>query len=213
MLAKSVSSKKKAAAKKKPKSEKRNAEATRARILATAMEGFGSHGLEGARIENISKKAKVNKQAIYYHFKSKDKLFEASLRQVYSNSHHIHLLDDRDLPPTPYSDIHFSRMAWVIGEVYDHLLDASPSFSLIADENRMKGKHLKGAFASHLREATSPMMTLVVGSLQAGQNAGLFRKSINAEQFYVSIISLCMMFLINAYTFSTVVGFDLLSAS
>ncbi|MGH4011152.1 MAG: TetR family transcriptional regulator [Pseudonocardiaceae bacterium] len=55
----------------------RDSAATRARLLAAAQHEFAAHGIGGARVDRIAKKAGVNKERIYGHFGSKEKLFEA----------------------------------------------------------------------------------------------------------------------------------------
>jgi TetR/AcrR family transcriptional regulator len=47
------------------------------KILFAARDEFGKFGLDGARVDRIARKAKVNKAMIYYHFRSKDKLYQA----------------------------------------------------------------------------------------------------------------------------------------
>ncbi|MGW6795998.1 TetR family transcriptional regulator [Streptomyces chartreusis] len=51
--------------------------ATRARLLTAGYEEFLRVGLAGARVARIAEAAKVNKQAAYHHFGSKEALFEA----------------------------------------------------------------------------------------------------------------------------------------
>jgi Transcriptional regulator len=48
----------------------------RERILQAALKVFAEKSFEGSRIEEISREAKVPKSLIYYHFKSKDEIFE-----------------------------------------------------------------------------------------------------------------------------------------
>jgi AcrR family transcriptional regulator len=57
----------------------RDAEATRARLLAAATEEFARHGVAGARVDRIASAAGANKQLIYAYFESKDGLFDAVL--------------------------------------------------------------------------------------------------------------------------------------
>ncbi len=47
---------------------------TRQKILEAARAEFARHGLAGARVERIARKAKVNKAMLYYHFQSKENL-------------------------------------------------------------------------------------------------------------------------------------------
>jgi len=55
---------------------KRDAVATKARILETAKMVFSEMGFDGARIDDIAERAGVNKALIYYYFENKDHLLE-----------------------------------------------------------------------------------------------------------------------------------------
>jgi AcrR family transcriptional regulator len=55
----------------------RNAEATKARILAAATEEFASHGIAGARVDRIAATAATSKAQLYSYFGNKDALFDA----------------------------------------------------------------------------------------------------------------------------------------
>lgn len=55
------------------------------KVLAAAMKEFAAHGYEGARVDVIAERAKVNKAMIYYHFKSKEKLYERILKDITGN--------------------------------------------------------------------------------------------------------------------------------
>ena len=55
----------------------RNAEATRARLLASARKEFAAYGIAGARVDRIATDAGSNKAQIYHYFGSKDGLFDA----------------------------------------------------------------------------------------------------------------------------------------
>lgn len=54
---------------------------TEEKVLNAALKEFSEHGYEGARIDRIARLAKVNKAMIYYHFKSKEALYE----KIFSN--------------------------------------------------------------------------------------------------------------------------------
>lgn len=47
---------------------------TRMRIISAAMKAVRQYGLEGVRIQNVSKLARISSGAIYRHFESKDQL-------------------------------------------------------------------------------------------------------------------------------------------
>ncbi|SFQ36069.1 DNA-binding transcriptional regulator, AcrR family [Amycolatopsis arida] len=55
----------------------RDAEGTRARLLATALRLFTEHGVEGTSLQMIADALGVTKAAVYYHFKAKDEITAA----------------------------------------------------------------------------------------------------------------------------------------
>mgnify|MGYP000922532668 CR=1 FL=1 len=59
----------------------RDAEATRRRILAAALEEFAEKGIDGARVDRIAERARSNKRMLYHHFGSKEGLYRAVLHQ------------------------------------------------------------------------------------------------------------------------------------
>jgi TetR/AcrR family transcriptional regulator len=54
------------------------------RILAAAALEFSERGFAGARVDRIARRAKVNKAMLYYHFKSKDRLYKTLLRRMFT---------------------------------------------------------------------------------------------------------------------------------
>lgn len=57
-------------------------EATRQRILDSALDLFGERGLTGTTVRDIAARAKVNVAAISYHFGGKDELYRAVAESV-----------------------------------------------------------------------------------------------------------------------------------
>ncbi len=55
-------------------------EARRAAILAAALDEFTVRGYEGARLDDVAKRAGVAKGTIYLHFKDKESMFEELIR-------------------------------------------------------------------------------------------------------------------------------------
>ena len=67
--------------------EIRDADRSRAKIVAAAVAEFAENGFAGARVEAIGRRAGVNKQLLYHYFGGKDELFRAVLdRQVEQNT-------------------------------------------------------------------------------------------------------------------------------
>jgi AcrR family transcriptional regulator len=84
----------------------RDADATRARILAAAVTEFAAHGHSGGRIDRIAKDAGSNVRMIYAYFGNKSGLFDAALSDA------IRRMAD-EVPPRPTE-----LPAWV-GELFD----------------------------------------------------------------------------------------------
>ncbi len=76
----------------------RDAEATKARILAAAMADFAEHGYAGARIDRIALNAKANKSLIYTYFDCKDTLFDAVIDAAIGDLHESVPFTPNDLP-------------------------------------------------------------------------------------------------------------------
>jgi AcrR family transcriptional regulator len=57
-------------------------EARRAAILAAALEEFSARGYEGARLEDVAKRAAVAKGTIYLYFADKEALFQELVRSM-----------------------------------------------------------------------------------------------------------------------------------
>jgi AcrR family transcriptional regulator len=53
------------------------------RILAAAAREFAAHGYGGARVDRIAARARANKAMLYYHFRGKQDLYRALLRQLF----------------------------------------------------------------------------------------------------------------------------------
>lgn len=58
---------------------------TREKILEAARQEFAQNGLAGARVDKIAADAGANKAMIYYHFHSKDALYQAVIEDHVSN--------------------------------------------------------------------------------------------------------------------------------
>jgi AcrR family transcriptional regulator len=59
----------------------RDAERTKRKILEAARREFGIRGFDGARVEAIARRARVNKGLIFYYFQSKEELFRVLSEQ------------------------------------------------------------------------------------------------------------------------------------
>jgi TetR/AcrR family transcriptional regulator len=61
----------------------RRAAATRARLIEAAGHEFAARGFDGAKVDRIAARARVNKAMLYYHFDSKAALYREILRDLF----------------------------------------------------------------------------------------------------------------------------------
>ena len=61
----------------------RDAERTRAELLAVATEVFAESGFSGARVDEIAERTRTTKRMIYYYFGGKEQLYMAVLENAY----------------------------------------------------------------------------------------------------------------------------------
>ena len=77
---------------------KRDAQATRSRILAAATSEFAAYGIAGARVDRIAAAAQANKNMIYIYFGSKEQLFDAVFAAAIGQLLDTVPIDVHDLP-------------------------------------------------------------------------------------------------------------------
>jgi TetR/AcrR family transcriptional regulator len=63
---------------------KRNSARSRERILAAALREFSDHGLAGARVDRIARRARINKRMLYSYFGAKNDLYREVMRQRFA---------------------------------------------------------------------------------------------------------------------------------
>jgi AcrR family transcriptional regulator len=82
---------------------------TRTRILDTALELFSEHGFDGTTLQQIADRLGFTKAALYYHFRSKDALLQATVtpaqRRRFMEDYLDHLLCHRRLIAYMVSDL------------------------------------------------------------------------------------------------------------
>ncbi len=87
------------------------------RILAIGALEFASRGYAGARVDRIARRARVNKAMLYYHFGSKQGLYRALLRQVFSKAAgRLQVIAAGDAPAEEKLHAVIAGMAAFVGE-------------------------------------------------------------------------------------------------
>ncbi|MEU4222505.1 TetR/AcrR family transcriptional regulator [Actinoplanes sp. NPDC026623] len=185
-----------------PSDRRRDAERTRAEILAVATAEFADRGYDGARVDEIADRTRTTKRMIYYYFGGKKQLYVEALEQAYARIRAAEQQVSVDhLEPAAA----IRRLAEV---TFDHH-EANPDFiRLVSIENIHRGEHI--ARLPDLIDLNTPAVRLLTDLLRRGQEQGVFRTDVDAVDVHLTISAFCFFRVANQYTFGTIFGRDLL---
>ena len=180
----------------------RDAERTRADILAVATREFADRGYAGARINEIADKTSTTKRMIYYYFGGKEQLYIAVLEQAYRLIRDLEQqLDVEHLDPV-------EAIRELAGLTFDHH-ESHPDFiRLVSIENIHRAQHL--ARSAVLTGLANPALDVLGAILQRGWEAGVFREDVDALDVHQVISAFCVFRTANRHTFGAIFGRDLL---
>lgn len=199
-----------AVARKQPKrrvaASPRDPDRTRATVLAAARREFARLGLAGARVDEIVRIAGVSKQVIYYYFGSKDGLFRAALLSSYEEIR----ANNEEYARNAVGGSPEERLQNLIVHLFDRIGAHREVISLIVEENRYRGKHLRNSDLPY--RSSEPMVAHLAEILTEGEASAVFRPKIDPTQLFLDIFSMCLFYFTNLYTVSAVVGADLSAA-
>jgi TetR/AcrR family transcriptional regulator len=171
-------------------------ESSREFLLAAAREAFAARGLEGARVDDIARRANINKQLVYHYFGSKDGLYTAVLDQVYREIRERE--QALDLSSFPAEE----AMRRLVEFSFDYLAEHREFVALVGDENVHDGRHLQDA--PRVEEMNRPIIDLLRATLERGTADGVFRKGLDPLHIYLSIAGMAFFYFANIHTLSRV---------
>jgi TetR/AcrR family transcriptional regulator len=180
---------------------RRDPQGSRRALLDAAIAEFAGKGPAGARVDEIARRAGVNKQLVYHYFGNKDDLFRAALEEVYGQIRaRERALNLSDLPPV-------RAMEGLVGFSFDYLAEHPEFIALLNDENRYGAVHVDGS--TEVRAMHSPLVEMIRDTLARGVREGAFRADIDPINLYISIAGLSYFFFSNNRTLSAIFGADL----
>jgi TetR/AcrR family transcriptional regulator len=180
---------------------RRDPQGTRRALLDAAIAEFAAKGRAGARVDEIARRAGVNKQLVYHYFGNKDDLFRMALEEVYGQIREREkTLKLSDLPP-------LRAMEVLVGFSFDYLAEHPEFIALLNDENRHGAVHLDGS--GTVRAMHSPLVAMIKETLARGVREGVFRADLDPLNLYISIAGLSYFFFSNNRTLSAIFGTDL----
>lgn len=171
----------------------RDAERTRAELLAVATEMFAESGYTGARVDEIAARTSTTKRMIYYYFGGKEQLYLAVLEEAYRVIRNREAeLDVSGLKP-------LEAVREIAELTFDHHVEHEAFIRLVSIENIHRGKFIKQI--KSLRELGQPAVNQLEGLLERGRAEKVFRADVNALDLHLLISSYCVFQVANQYTF------------
>src|SRR5215203_2297724 len=157
------------------------------RILAAAAVEFAARGFAGARVDQIARRARVNKAMLYYHFQSKQGLYRALLRDTFSRAgERLQAIAASGAPPADQLDRAVEAIA---GFVRQHQFFASIMLREIAESGAHLDRDTLAALAAIPRA--------IGGIIQRGVEEGAFRP-VHPLAAYFSMLAPMVVYLAGA---------------
>lgn len=163
-------------------------------ILGVAMTEFAKFGLAGARVDAIAAQTKTSKRMIYYHFGSKEKLYEAVLEYAFKSIR-------RDGEAAEFDTMApLAALRALAGHVFDIHADNPDFVHLVMQENLRDAFSLKNS--ATIPDVNAIGLALVQKLLARGQAAGVFRHDISALDLYTNMVGLSFHYVSNRQSFA-----------
>jgi TetR/AcrR family transcriptional regulator len=155
-------------------------------------------------VERIVFNANVNMRMIYHYFKNKERLYTEALERAYSEVR----AREQDLHIEHYDPkIGLEKL---INFTFQHFLDNPELVNLVMGENLLRGQYL--VKSDLVPSMSAGLLRSVQELVRNGVKKGVFHKSVDPVQLWVTIFALCWVHLSNKYTLSWMLQTDLSSS-
>ena len=175
----------------KAAARKRGSQSSMQDLLAAAIEVFAQRGPEAATVDEISRKAGLNKRMIYHYFGSKEQLYRQSLQYVYEQFRSLDISLSAMLLPVE------ELVETLVRQYYTFLHDHPNFVRLISYENLSGGEVVRQL---GLGGQKAQIITALRLALEKGKAERQFRSGIDVPELLVSILALCFFYFSNANT-------------
>src|SRR5256886_11533216 len=186
-----------------PSAAPRDADGTRADILAIATEEFAKKGLSGSRVDEIAERTHTVKRMDYYYFGSKERLYRAVLERCFD---HIRMIEsDLDLDALPPNE----ALRRLVKNTFDYHNEHPEDVRLVMNENIHHGDHI--AHLPNIKARNRTVIAMLGRLIDRGVADGIFREDLDPVELHMSISALCFYNVSNRYTFSRIFEKDMSS--
>jgi AcrR family transcriptional regulator len=179
----------------------RDADRTRAEILAVATHEFADKGYAGARVDEIAAKTRTTKRMLYYYFGNKEQLYVTVLERAYAVIRRLEQeLDVEHLDPV-------EAIRQLAELTFDHH-ESHPDFiRLVSIENIHHAEHM--GKSERLANLSHPVIGLIERILDRGRAEGVFRDDVDPIDVHMMISAFCVFRVANRHTFRALFDLDL----
>jgi TetR/AcrR family transcriptional regulator len=160
-----------------PTPRPRDAEATRAALLAQATREFADRGFDGARIDEIAGAAGINKRMIYAYFGDKDGLYRAVLDACLAQA--LELGREGAVPPGASVR---RRAEAIIRRFFDYLSEHPDFVRLLTWEALSHDRRGRKILLPRLEAGLEPLRAIV----RQGVKEGAFRADLDPRLFLLA---------------------------
>ena len=183
------------------RSPPRDAENTKARILAAAEAEFARKGLAGARVDVIADESGVNKRMLYYYFTSKEDLYLEVLERAYAAMRRSErALELAHLEP-------LAAIRALVEFKFDYFAENPVMIQLLNGENMLDAQYLKRS--GRLLDMHISLVQTIEAILKTGVHNKVIRCGIDPLHLYISISGLSYFYFSNTPTLSAAFGRNL----
>ena len=175
------------------------------KIISAAIEIFSQKGKHGARMEEIAKKAGVNKSVVYYYHNSKENLYRDVLKKIYFENFK-YLFNEFEKIQSEKED-HIKRIETIIRAISKFFSD-NPFYTRIM-KNALATESVDLQYVIRLLKAENDFIRpeKLLGLLEEGISQKAYR-NIDVRQTVISIIGITMIYFIGKPIMEIMLGLD-----
>ncbi|MEL6837425.1 MAG: TetR/AcrR family transcriptional regulator [Bacteroidota bacterium] len=157
---------------------------TRKHILEEAFNMVYQNGYQATSVDKIIEQTQVTKGAFYYHFKNKDEMGIAIIREVILPRLSQGLLEPMKYSDNPINGIYSAIEAKILNDEPYYVENGCPTNNLVQEMSAVNSK-----FYQTLRQVLDTWIQTIQQSLELGQQQGQVRTDIDARDVAEFIVS------------------------
>ncbi len=162
----------------------KKAEVTRLNILQKAFELIYSKGYQTTSIDDIIATTKVTKGAFYYHFKNKDDMGVAIIREILKPALTTSFIQPFESEEDPLEVIYQMMYQLLMSNEFMKVEHGCPFANFTSEMTPWNE-----SFSKVLEELTGQWASLMTAAIEKGKKKGVVRKDIKAKQVTLFIMS------------------------